>query len=286
MPRLAPIAAAPSAAEATSSRVRVELGMQRAVDLEVAHPLDPRGRVGLAQQVHELVADAGAGHGREGVGRHRLSGQALGLRIELEPEPGRVAHRAQQARGVVLEAALVEHAHDALLQVGDAPARVVQMAEVVPGQAQRHRVDGEVAAAEVLVQRRGLHTRQLTGGVVGLPPRAREVVGALPVSTVAVPKRSYSRAPLPEPVGHGARRRARVSLDRDVHVDRIRPAQQVAHAATHQIGRRKPLEGRQKPLHAGHAPDALPQLAGPVRHQSRTGIPAPRMRSFASRTVW
>ena len=41
--------------------------------------------------------------------RHRLPRQPLGLRLQREPEPRRVPHGAQQPRGVVEEAAVVEH---------------------------------------------------------------------------------------------------------------------------------------------------------------------------------
>ena len=89
-----------------------------------------------------------------------------------------------------------------------------------------------------------------------------------------------------ETVGDLARGRASIALDGYVQVDGVGAAQQVAHGAADEIRRRKPLERREQPLHAGQKPHALPQLARRRRHQSLTGIPASRIRSFASRTVW
>ena len=88
-----------------------------------------------------------------------------------------------------------------------------------------------------------------------------------------------------EPVRHRARRRAGIALDGDVHVVRVRAAQQIAHPAAHEKGRRQPLERGQQPLHARQAPDALTQLWARAGHHRRTGIPAARILSFASRTV-
>jgi hypothetical protein len=238
--------------------IRVELRMQRAVDLEVAHPLDPTRRIRLAQQVHELVADAGAGDGRERLGGHGLPREALRLGVELEAEPGGVADCTQQPGRVVEEAAVVEHADRGHRHVGHAAAGVVEVADVVAGEPDRHRVDREVAAREVLGERRGRYPRQLAGRVVGLLPRAREVVGpdrghdGRRAEALVLPRLA------PKPVGDRARGRASIALDGDVHVVRVGPAQEVAHGAADEIGRRKPLERRQQPLHSGHAPDALP----------------------------
>ena len=56
--RSAPIATAPSAAEATSSSSASQRRVQGPVDAQLVHALDGRGRLGLAQQVHQLVAHA------------------------------------------------------------------------------------------------------------------------------------------------------------------------------------------------------------------------------------
>ncbi len=202
-------------------RVRVELRVQRAVDLELAHPLDRPPHLRLAEQLHEIGPDPLAGDGRQRVRGHRLARQALGLRLEPELEPGRVADGAQEARGVVEEAAVVEHADEPGLEVGEAAERVVQVPEVVPGEPDGERVHGEVAAPEVLRQRRRRRPRQRARRLVGLLP-AWWQGGRCPsgVMTSAVPNRSYSRDLAAQPVGHRAGRRASVALDG--HVDVLR----------------------------------------------------------------
>ncbi len=88
----------------------------------------------------------------------------------------------------------------------------------------------------------------------------------------------------PEPLGERPCHRASIPLDGHVEVHRVRAAKQVADGAAHEVGSRKPGESGQQPLRAGQAPDALAELGGACRH-SRTGIPAARIRSLASRTV-
>jgi hypothetical protein len=83
------------------------------------------------------------------------------------------------------------------------------------------------------------------------------------------------------PLRERPRRRARVALDGEVEVDSVGAAQQVASRAADKIGRRQPVEGREQPIHARQAPDALAQVA-----HSRTAIPAARIRSFASCTLY
>ena len=74
------------------------------------------------------------------------------LRLDLEAEARGVAGEAQQAGGVVEEAALVQDAQPRLREVlermlarrSGSPARL-------PREGQRDRVDGEVPAAQVLL---------------------------------------------------------------------------------------------------------------------------------------
>jgi hypothetical protein len=52
---------------------------------------------------------------------------------------------------------------------------VIEVAEVVAGQPERHRVDREVPPAEVLAQRRRLDGRERPRPLIGLPARPGEV---------------------------------------------------------------------------------------------------------------
>ena len=83
------------------------------------------------------------------------------------------------------------------------------------------------------------------------------------------------------PQGHVARRAGGVALDRHVEVDRPVPQQQVAHGSADEVRGREPRERREQHVHPGQGPNAL----GQPLHHSRTGMPAARIRSFASRTL-
>ena len=183
--------------------VGVEVGMERGVDLEVAHQLDPGRRVRLAEQVHQLVADPRSGDGGERIAGDRLARQPLGLRLEREAEPRGVAHRAQEPGGIVEEAAVVHHADRLRVEVAEPAVRVVQVPEVVAREPDRHRVHGEVAAAEVLGERRGLrHARQLARRVVRLLPRGGEMKDLAPNN----PRRPCRSARTPSPSRRSDRR--------------------------------------------------------------------------------
>ena len=60
MPRSAPIATAPSDAEATSSGSGSSAGCERSIEAELAQALDRRGRLVLGEEVHQLVPYPGA----------------------------------------------------------------------------------------------------------------------------------------------------------------------------------------------------------------------------------
>ena len=172
------------------------------------------------------------------------------------------------------------------LQVLEAPERVVEVAEVVPGETQGHGVDGEVAPGEVLVEPGGLDHGQRARLRVDLAPGGGEVeqqaVGAYRGRAEALVLARLAAQAL----GERARHRAGVALHRHVEVHGLRAAQQVAYRPAHQIRGREPAQRRQQALHARHAAQALTQVC-PVRpRHRRTGIPAARMRSLASRTLW
>ena len=176
----------------------------------------------------------------------------------------------------------MEHPQHALLQIVDAAEGVAHVAEVVAAQADGDRVDGEVPPAQVLLQGRGLHLRQRARLGVGLPARGGQV------EAQAVPggDRGGAEALVPdsaavEHVGQLLGRADRVALDGQVQVEDLLVEQEVAHRAPHEVDRGQRHQQRQQPLHARDGPQPLAQAV----HQRRTGTPASRMRSLASRTV-
>ena len=155
----------------------------------------------------------------------------------------------------------VQHAHHPLVQVGQPAAGVVEVTEVVAREPERHGVDGEVAAHEVLVEPRLLDDRQDARLGIGLAPRRRKVdaqlVGAHGRGAEALVLARLAA----ESLGQRAGDRAGVSLDGDIEVHGVGPAQQVTHGPAHQKGGREALERRQQPLHSRDAAYALAQFA-------------------------
>ena len=105
----------------------------------------------------QLVLDALPTDNLDAVG-HPFEGLE-GLVLYLEVELGGEADAAHHAQGVVGEGDLwVEgRSDDAILEVGQSVEGVNELAETVTVQADGHRVDGEVAAVLVILQRAVLH---------------------------------------------------------------------------------------------------------------------------------
>ena len=122
------------------------------------------------------------------------------------------------------------------------------------------------------------------GSRVGLPPRGGQVERELSRQHLGGAEALVLASAAPEPVGERARDRAGVALHGHVDVHPVGAAQQVAHRAAHEVRGRQALERGQQPAHPRQAANALAQVLG-GQHQSRTGIPAARMRSLASRTL-
>jgi hypothetical protein len=151
----------------------------------------------------------------------------------------------------------VQHADHAGAEVVESAVRVVQVTEIVSGQSHRHRIDREIAATEVVGQRRGLHERQRSRPLVDLAACSGHVEGQLAGLHRGGPEPFVLARPAGESLGQGAGHRAGASLNRYVEVDRFRSTQQITYRAAHQEGRRQPLEGGQQPAHAGQATNAL-----------------------------
>ncbi len=122
------------------------------------------------------------------------------------------------------------------LEVAQAAERVGDRAEALRVDARGHRVDREVAAEQVLPQRRALHRGQRARRRVVLGPRARDVDVQRPREHdhrgAETPVHLHSRA---EPLRRRLGERHPVALDDDVHVE-VGPAEQhVAHEAAHHV---------------------------------------------------
>ena len=103
----------------------------------------------------------------------RRARQLVCLGIELEAEPGGVAHGPEDPGRIVAERRPVEDADHAALEVASAAGRVEQ-AVAVP-EPKRHRVHGEVAAKQVGLDAGRLDRGQRAGTGVGLRAGARDV---------------------------------------------------------------------------------------------------------------
>ena len=132
-PRSAPVATAPSAAEATSSGSGSSSGCSARVRCPSSRMRSTAAGASVSpQQVQQLVAHPRAGHGRRARRSATASrASALGLGVEREPEPRLVAHRPQEPRGVVEEAARRAAPGPAGVEVAEPAVGVVQVPEVV-----------------------------------------------------------------------------------------------------------------------------------------------------------
>ena len=74
------------------------------------------------------------------------------MRLDLELEPRGVTREAQRAGRVVDEAGVVEHSQAAPLQVLETQRRGLHGSRQIAGECDRQRVDGEVAAQQILRQ--------------------------------------------------------------------------------------------------------------------------------------
>ncbi len=281
--RFAPSVTAPSAAEATCSGSGSSAGCS-AVWISSSFSRFTAAGASVSSRIFtssrpvrsdDTVASASAAD--------RVACEHLGVRVEAESQPRLEPHTAQEPGRVVAEALVVKHAQQTGVEVGEPTVRIVEVAQIVALEADRHGVDREVATGEVLAKRGRLHPRQGARLVVGLLARGDQVD-----LHVADPDDRRAEALVlahlaAEPVGERTRHQRGVALH-----DEIRPAvgqlaaQQVPHPASDEVGRGQPDQRRQQALHAGQAADSLSQVR---RAHSRTGIPAARIRSFASRTV-
>ena len=94
--------------------------------------------------------------------------ERLGVLVEAEPVARLVGDAAEDARRVVDERRVVHHADRTAGEVGATAVRIEEGAEIVGAERHSHRVDGEVAAVEVVRQLGMLNGRQGARSVIRL----------------------------------------------------------------------------------------------------------------------
>jgi hypothetical protein len=202
----------------------------------------------------EMVASAdGAAH------------QLGGVRLDGEAEAGRQAGGAEDARGVVGEAAVVQHPHDALLEVLLAARRVVHGAV---DQVEGDGVDGEVAAEQVVLQPSGRDGRQRAGLAVPLLARRGDVDLRVAAGGDLVREELRERPHPPfHALGQGAGQRRAAALQRQVDVARLAAEEDVADRAADQEWMAVLLRGdlfdeiNGAPLRVGQIPEKVHRMS-------------------------
>jgi hypothetical protein len=105
----------------------------------------------------------------------RLREQAHCGALKTETEPLFEPDRSEDARGIVLEAACVQHADRACSEIVLPSAGIEQATELVRIELDRYGVDREVSPGEILFDRRRLNRRQESGLRIGLLPGRRDI---------------------------------------------------------------------------------------------------------------
>ena len=222
--------------EADGLLVGGEMRVDRRAGAQLCEPRDRVVDVPFLEQRDELFAEAG---GREVADEAHLdaaAGEPDGVVVHPEPVAILVADGPEDARGVVDERQVVEDADRPGLQIAPAAEGVDQPASILPLQRDGHRVDREVAAEEILADRRVLDRRQGRRRVVELGA-GRHHVHSLVVSVeddrgaelLVHPGAAVER------VGQGAGQRDRIALDGDVDVEVGLAEQDVAHGPADQV---------------------------------------------------
>ncbi len=250
-----------------------------------------RQPVGFLEREPQLRADPPAGDAVQRVAAERLRGQLGGMGLDLETQPGAVAGQAQQAGGVVDEAALVQNPEQPCLEVGEGVVEGDQLAGPLAGQGDRDRVDGEVPAGEVLLGARRPDLRQSARLGIALGASPRDVDPA---------RRPDHRGGL-EAVVDGEDGGALVAqldhpqqlageacgLGGDDHVELLRRAlqQQVADGPAYEGHVAVALGELRQLLAPGLLVEALEHDRAPAHTGTRTGTPASARVALASATV-
>ena len=142
---------------------------------QLGQPRDRMADVALLEEGHQLVPEARPGEVADVPRGDALAGERDGVLVHAEPVPVLVADRPEDSRRVVDERAVVQDADPPGLEVGAALERVDELAEVLALERDGHRVDREVAAVEVLLDRPRRHRGEHGRCVVRLAAGRHEV---------------------------------------------------------------------------------------------------------------
>jgi hypothetical protein len=197
---------------------RRELGQDGGHQLELVHEREPAHRRVGADDAPQLGEDALLG--RVGQPRGVPADSGRGVRIDLEAELRRQARDAQRAQRVGDERLGGDHAQALVVEV---PRAAVGVDELAAAQRLGHRVDREVARAEVGLQRAALQRRDvdLPAAVAGDHAPGAELVGELERGAAGAPAQTAGGA-------------AHVAVDHDVEIWGRAPEQAIAQRAAHE----------------------------------------------------
>ena len=93
----------------------------------------------------------------------------------METEPLFKPDRSEDASGIVLKTAFMQHADHTRPKIALSPIGVEQLPERGAIQLNRHRIDREIPPGEILFDRRWLNRRQESGLGIGLSPGGRDI---------------------------------------------------------------------------------------------------------------
>ena len=269
---------------------RVPVHAQPPVDrrphAELLHAAQGEVDLLLVQQAHELVAEPRRGEVADEVHGAAGARQVQRVLVHAQPVAALVADGAEDPRGVLDEAEVVEHDDAAGQEVLPSAEVVEEVAEGLGLERHRHGVDGEVAPGEVAADAGVLHLGQRARVGVRLGPGGGDV-DAQPVRPVVGDDDRGAellvRAHVPlEPGRQLGREGDAVALDRQVDVEPGLAQQQVADGAADEVAA----------AHAGgHGLDVPEQLvqaqlaerAGEVRRHRRRRLARRRPGDRAAR---
>ena len=106
-------------------------------------------RLGFAENLFQFVAYAIAADPLQQ--RQSVSDQFLTAGVEAKPQPALQPCGPQHAGGVIHKTETMQHADDAIAQVGLAAIKVQEFPPMVRVEADGERVDGEVTTVQILL---------------------------------------------------------------------------------------------------------------------------------------
>ena len=193
---------------------------------------ESNGRSFLVEDALQLVPDPVALYRVQVTNVPAERRQRIGLDREIEPCA--VTHSSQDARGIVHEALWMERTDHTVLQVASPAVRVDQRPPRSRRKRDGHRVDGEVAARQIVGQRAGRYLGKRPGSQVPLVPRRGDVHGRVTyveLEGAELGRRCNSAVQLG---GQGSNARIRKPNSREVEIVGGQPEQQVPDRASDQ----------------------------------------------------